>query len=83
MRLSVKVQPRSSNSRVEKKADGSLKVYLQTAPVDGKANKALIEVLAEYLKVRKKDISIVTGETSRKKIIEIAGRQASPGLIKS
>ncbi len=48
-----------------------LKVKVSQPPEDGKANKAVIELLAEYFKVRKNAISIITGESSRNKIIEI------------
>jgi len=43
-----------------------------TAPaVDGKANKAVIEVLSEFYKVKKRDIKILRGEKSREKLVEI------------
>ena len=72
MRISVKVQPRSSKNEVVKSADGTFKVYLTKAPTDGKANKALIDILAEYFKIKKSEIKIVSGKTSKNKIIEIA-----------
>jgi uncharacterized protein (TIGR00251 family) len=77
MRVSVKVQPRASKEEVVANSDKTLKVYMKEAPTDGKANKALMEVLAEYYNVKKSDIKIVNGLTSRKKIIEIA---SSPNM---
>jgi len=54
------------------KEDGeSTKVYLTAPAVDGKANKALIEFLAKYYKVRKSSIEIIKGLKSRVKTINI------------
>ncbi len=48
-----------------------LRVKISQPPEDGKANKALIELLAEYLSVKKNSIAIIAGEKSTHKIIEI------------
>ena len=76
MKISVKVIPNAKqNEVVDDSVDllGAriLKVKVNQPPEDGKANKAVIEVLAEYFKVRKNAVSIIAGETSRNKIIEI------------
>ncbi|MFH1646013.1 MAG: DUF167 domain-containing protein [Candidatus Omnitrophota bacterium] len=71
MKVSVSVQPRSSKEAVVKNSDGTYKVYLKQSPVDGKANKSLISVLAEYFNTKKRSVKIITGITGRKKIIEI------------
>jgi len=67
----LKVYPSSSREEVAIGHDGDLKVYIRQAPADGKANKALIGVLSGYYKVKKSSIRIITGNTSRKKIVEI------------
>ncbi|MBU1083569.1 MAG: DUF167 domain-containing protein, partial [Candidatus Omnitrophica bacterium] len=54
--------------------EGKTRVYVNAAPDKGKANKAVIALLAEEYGVRKKDVIIVKGKTSRKKLIEIVGR---------
>jgi uncharacterized protein (TIGR00251 family) len=51
--------------------DGSLEVHLKEKPVDGKANDALVKVLAVHFGVRQRDIRIVSGASARMKIIEI------------
>lgn len=52
--------------------DGELyKVYVTAAPEKGKANKKMIELLAEYFKASKSQIKIIKGEISRNKIVEI------------
>ena len=48
-----------------------IKIYTKAVPVDGKANKEVIKLLSEALKVAKSKIRIVKGETSNKKIIEV------------
>lgn len=49
-----------------------LKVYVTTVPEKGKANKAVIELLAKELKVPKSHISVVSGETSSSKVLRIS-----------
>ncbi|MFA6105595.1 MAG: DUF167 domain-containing protein [Patescibacteria group bacterium] len=71
MILTVKISPRSSRNEIKKNLDGSLKIYLTSAPVDNKANEALIKMLAEYFEVGKTKIKIVRGRTSKNKTIEI------------
>lgn len=71
-KITVKVIPRSSrNEVVGEMADGVLKVKLMAPPVDGKANEALITLLAKYFKVKKRNVQIVRGETGRMKEIKI------------
>lgn len=72
MRITVQVIPRSSkNSLVWEQ--GVLKARLAAPPVDGAANDALIALLAERLGLPKRDMRIVHGATSRRKMVEIAG----------
>ena len=68
--IEVKVIPRSSRNLV-KEENGRYKATLTIAPEKGKANKALIDLLADYFKVKKNRIRIVKGEHSPNKIIEI------------
>lgn len=72
MRISVRVIPRSSRKALEWE-QGAIKAHLQAAPVDGAANKALIELLADHLAIPRRAITIVRGATSRQKTIEIEG----------
>lgn len=72
MRLSLKVIPNAKQNKIVEES-GRMKVYLTAPPVEGKANKALVEFLAEHYKVKKRDVAIVKGETSREKIVNIAG----------
>ncbi|MBU4056326.1 DUF167 domain-containing protein [Patescibacteria group bacterium] len=51
----------------------SYKVYVTAPPEDSKANKKVIELLADYFKVAKSQVKIIKGEVSRNKIVEIVG----------
>ena len=71
--LAVLVQPRASRSRVVGEHDGMLKIQLAAPPVDGEANHALIELLARLLDVPRRQIALISGETSRRKRVRIEG----------
>ena len=70
--LSVRVQPGARRSAVAGIWNNeALKIALRAPAVDGKANEALIDFLSEKLKIRKSSIFIVTGHTSRCKLVHI------------
>ena len=71
--LEVLVHPRASRTRAAGEHDGRLKIQLAAPPVDGEANRALVEFLAEELGVRKVDVAILRGETGRRKTIRVSG----------
>lgn len=70
MKIDVKVTPKAAAEKVVE-SNGKLRVYVTVAPVDGKANKAVIKLLAKRFGVTPSRISILRGETSRNKLIEI------------
>jgi uncharacterized protein (TIGR00251 family) len=70
-RIYVKVIPRSSKREVIETGPGEYKVYLNAPPADGRANRELIEILAEYLALPKSAVNIVGGRSARTKIVEI------------
>lgn len=80
VRFEVRVQPRASRSEVVGAQEGALRVRLAAPPVDGAANDALIELLAHLLNIAKRDIRIVTGATSKRKVIEADGVTAEQVL---
>lgn len=73
IRLEVRVVPRSSRDEIAGEMQGALKVKLAAPPVEGEANKALISFLADLAGVPRKNVAVVRGETSRNKLVEIAG----------
>ncbi len=71
--LTVKVAPRASRNELAGVEAGALKVRLTAPPVEGAANQALVKLLAKQLKVAKGKVSVVSGERSRNKRVEISG----------
>jgi uncharacterized protein len=71
--LDVSVQPKSSQSRIRMTDNGEIKVYLNSPPVDGKANSECIELFSKKLKIAKGRIDIDKGEKGKKKRIAING----------
>lgn len=71
MHKQIKVKPNSKQQIIEEALDGSLTVHLNSPPVDGKANKELIEILAKRFDVSKSQIRIKSGLSSRNKLVEI------------
>ncbi len=71
--INVKVVPRSSVNRIIGKDQGSYRIKLTAPPVDGKANKALIDFLAGQLKIAKGNIKITGGSKSKSKRLMIQG----------
>ncbi|MTJ79431.1 MAG: DUF167 domain-containing protein [Telmatospirillum sp.] len=77
-RRAVKVTPKASRDRSEgvaADADGNrfLKISVTAVPEDGKANKAVIALLAKRLKLAKRSISVLAGATDRRKVLFIEG----------
>ena len=72
-RITVQVQPKSSQNRVTRFEDGIVYVKIAAPPVKGKANQELIKYLSGILGVSKSSINIEKGETSKKKLVSIQG----------
>jgi len=77
--LAVRVIPRAPRSKLDGRRGGAVLVRLAAPPVDGAANDALIELLAREFHRPRRDITILTGETSRDKRVEIAGLTDADG----
>ena len=75
--LEILVQPRASRTRAVGEHGGRLKIQLAAPPVDGEANAALIEFLADALGVRRTDVAIVRGEAGRRKTVRVSGATAA------
>lgn len=76
--LSVRVTPRADRNRVAGiQGDGAVLVRVTAAPTDGQANKAVLEALADTLKLKKSQVILVGGETSRNKRFQISGLSAA------
>lgn len=75
--LKVKVLPRASKNALAGKENDTYKIKLTAPPVDGKANKALLQLLGKKLGRPKKDLRIISGERARLKSICIRGLSAN------
>jgi uncharacterized protein len=75
--LDIAVKPRSSREGVGPVQGDRLVVSVNAPPVDGKANEAVVRVLAQTFGVSRSAITIVRGETGRKKTLRIAGITAA------
>jgi uncharacterized protein len=67
------VQPRASRNEVAGVHGEALKIRLTAPPVDGAANEKLVDFLADIFSVARRGVTILAGESSRSKIVEIEG----------
>ncbi len=68
MKINLKVHPNSSREEIKKISETELEIWLKEKPIDGKANQKLLKLLKKYFG---KNVEIVSGTNSRKKIIEV------------
>jgi uncharacterized protein (TIGR00251 family) len=71
--IDARVIPRAKTTELAGTRDGAIVVRVAAPPVEGAANDALIELLADRLHLPRRNIRIVGGETGRRKRIEITG----------
>lgn len=70
----IYVQPRSSRNAIAGLHDGALKLAVTSPPVDGKANMAVMAFLADIFRIPKRDVSLLRGQSSRRKTFLIQGK---------
>jgi uncharacterized protein (TIGR00251 family) len=71
--IAVKVVPRAAKDEIVGWLEGALKVRVQAPPEDGRANRALEELLAEALSLKKNAVTVATGHSSARKRVAITG----------
>lgn len=71
MKIFIAAKPRAHEDLVERIDDDNFNVSVTAPPVKGLANQAIIKAVAEYLKIAPSRIRIVSGFTSRQKVLEI------------
>ena len=71
--LNVKVTPNASQNRIGPIYNNSLKIYVTAIAENGQANKFVLNLLAEKLKINKNNLCIVQGATTQNKIVSISG----------
>jgi uncharacterized protein (TIGR00251 family) len=72
--LDIRLSPGSASSAIVGLQNGQLKVKVTARAIEGKANQALCEFLADYFRVSKSSVIIVRGETSRSKTVFVQGK---------
>lgn len=75
--LSIKVQPRARRNELAGTLGPELKVRVTAPPVDSAANEAVVEFLAETLRIPRRQVTLVRGQTSTHKVIRIDGLDAA------
>ena len=73
----VRVQPRAKKNAVVGEVGEALKLALSAPPIEGRANQACIAFLAELLNVPRASVTIAAGQSSRNKVIRVAGVSAA------
>jgi hypothetical protein len=76
MRLSVRVIPNARHTEFSGRREGEVVLRLNAPAVEGKANKAAVEFIAQYFGIARSRVTIVSGEQGRHKIFEIAGLES-------
>ena len=71
--MSVHIQPGASKSEIAGLHGEAVKIRIKARPVEGAANAALMEFVADWLGVRKSAVTIVSGEKARHKRVQVAG----------
>jgi uncharacterized protein len=69
--LTVRLHPSSSREHLEARTDGTLEAWVRQRPVEGRANEALIALVAERLGVPRSSVRLVRGATARTKVLEV------------
>jgi uncharacterized protein (TIGR00251 family) len=69
----VRVTPRARQNTVAGRVGDAVKVYVTAPPEDGRANDAVIETVADWLGVKRRQVEILTGASNRNKIVRVEG----------
>jgi uncharacterized protein len=80
--IGVRLKPGAKREKIVSIDEREICVAVAAPPVDGKANKALIEFLARVLDAPKSSITILRGQTSRTKLVEITGMTTEEAILK-
>ena len=70
----VRVQPGASKNEIVGVQQDALKIRISAPPVEGKANRALVQFLAEQLAVKRSQVEILNGHATRRKTIHVRGK---------
>lgn len=71
MKITIVVKPNARKEEVDKLPDGTFRVYVNAPAQEGRANEAVVRLLASHFGVKKSAIRIVTGERAKRKLVEV------------
>lgn len=71
MKISVFAKPNAKEEKIEKIGGNTFKVSVKAPPIQGRANEAIIKVIAEFFRVSPSRVKIISGYKSRQKVVEI------------
>jgi uncharacterized protein len=74
--FAVKIHPRARKNAITGELGDAIKLSLTAPPVEGRANEACIEFLANLLKVPRSSVTIASGQSNRRKVIRVSGISA-------
>lgn len=75
--MDILVQPRASRARFGPAHGDRIKVSVTSPPVDGAANKAVVELLAKQFSLAKRNVEVISGLSSRRKTVKVVGIDAA------
>lgn len=82
MRVTIRVKPGSARPKVGGRHGDAIVVAVSPRAVDGKATEAALRAVADAFGVRRRDVTLVTGATSRDKVVEIAADPVAVGTCR-
>ncbi len=78
MRVFVHARPRAKRARIEVMDESHLKIEVKEAPVEDRANQAIIRALARHYRVAPAEIRLLSGRSSRQKVFEVPDKEMLP-----
>jgi hypothetical protein len=81
-RLKLRIVPNARRNEVTGEHGDAVKIKIAAPALEGKANEAVLEFIAEKLGLHRRDITLIAGEKSRDKLIEIAGLEAAEAHVR-
>ncbi len=78
--FAVRVQPRAKRNAVVGEIGDAVKIALTAPPVEGRANQACVEFLAQLLGVARSAVNIISGAASRNKVVRVSGISAEHAM---
>jgi uncharacterized protein (TIGR00251 family) len=76
-RIALRVSPGGSHTRVVGRHGDAWKIRVSAAPEGGKANATVVRLIADTLRVPRRDVTLVSGHGARNKVVDLAGIEAA------